>query len=299
MTAMSFEPVPATRRDFAEIIGSLNEFWGDRDVRHLHHPTMIDEFGDAALVMHDQQGRVVAYLFGMFVSAKRRGYVHVVAVRENLRGRGAGRRLYETFATLASAHGCTTIKAITTPTNAGSIAFHRSLGMRSEEIAAYAGPGQTRIVFTRDLPARAAAANPSSTARSVPEPSIFLRNTMAFTPPSKGDQTRRLLHLSPALTATRANVWLMPPGSRGRRHREVEQEELFVALEGTATVLLGEPAERFDFDAGSVVVVPAGTPVQLVNDHDHNSLVLIVGAPPSPQPAEYLPDVRPSRPISD
>ena len=127
----------------------------------------------------------------------------------------------------------------------------------------------------------------------------FRRDEMEFTPPSKGDQTRRLLRLSPVLTTTRANIWLMPPGSRGRRHRETDQEELFIALEGTATLLLGEPAEMVEVPPGSVVVLPVGTPVQLVNEGDEDSLVLVVGAPPTPYPGEYLPDVQPPQSISD
>jgi uncharacterized cupin superfamily protein len=130
----------------------------------------------------------------------------------------------------------------------------------------------------------------------VPGFQVFRRDEMAFSPPSKGDQARRLLRLSPALTSTRANIWLMPPGSRGRRHRETGQEELFVALEGTATLLLGEPPEAVDVPAGSVVAVAVGTPVQLVNEGDEDSLVLIVGAPPTLDPAEYLPDVSPGSP---
>lgn len=116
---------------------------------------------------------------------------------------------------------------------------------------------------------------------------------MEFTPSSTGDQTRGLQRLSPVLTTMRANVWLMPPGSRGRRHRETDQEELFVALEGTAMLLLGEPPETVVVPSGSVVVVPVGTPVQLVNEGDEDSLVLIVGAPPIGYPGEYLPDVPP------
>lgn len=120
---------------------------------------------------------------------------------------------------------------------------------------------------------------------------VFRRDEMEFIPPSESDQSRRLQRLSPALTTTRANVWWMPPGSRGRRHRETDQEELFVALEGTAMLLLGDPPEKVEVPAGSVVVVPVGTAVQLVNEADEDSLVLIVGAPPTQDTGEYLPDV--------
>ena len=120
---------------------------------------------------------------------------------------------------------------------------------------------------------------------------VFRRDEVEFTPPSAGDQRRRLQRLSPALTATRANIWRMPPGSRGRRHRETAQEELFVALEGAMWLLLGEPPETVEVPPGSVVVVPVGTPVQLVNEGSEESVVLIVGAPPAEGTGVYLPDV--------
>ena len=119
---------------------------------------------------------------------------------------------------------------------------------------------------------------------------VFRRDELELTPPSRGDQNRRVARLSEALTTTRANVWLMPAGSRGRRHRELVQEELFVALEGTATLYVGEPAEPVKLPPGSVAVVEARTPVQLANTGSADALVLIVGAPPEPGQAEYLPD---------
>jgi ribosomal protein S18 acetylase RimI-like enzyme len=145
------EPRIATRRDFAEIMASLSAFWGDRDVAHLHHPTAIEEFGGSAFVIHDSKERVAAYLFGMIVSEKHLGYVHVVAVRSDQRNHGHGRKLYDAFSELAAARGCTRIKAITTPTNTGSIAFHQSLDMDAHEVADYAGPGKSRLVFSREL----------------------------------------------------------------------------------------------------------------------------------------------------
>ena len=67
-----------------------------------------------------------------------------------------------------------------------------------------------------------------------------------------------------------------------------------MALEGTMTLLLGEPPERVEASPGSVIVLAVGTPVQVVNDGHEESLILIVGAPPTPEPGEYLPDVQPT-----
>jgi len=112
-----------------------------------------------------------------------------------------------------------------------------------------------------------------------------------FKPPKAGDQRRRIASLSQALTHTRANIWRLPPGSRGRRHVEHTQEEMFVVLEGTLTMLLGEPPERVELPAGSVVVVEVDTPLQQRNESEADVVVLAVGAPPVQGAAEHLPDV--------
>jgi uncharacterized cupin superfamily protein len=89
----------------------------------------------------------------------------------------------------------------------------------------------------------------------------------------------------------RANIWRLPPGVRGARHLERVQEEMFVALEGTATLLLGDPPERVELPCGSIAVVETETALQLRNESDAEIVVLIVGAPPEQGRAEYLPDV--------
>jgi GNAT superfamily N-acetyltransferase len=142
------EPELVTKAAFAEIVDSLPAFWGDRDLSALHHPMFFHEFGDSALVIRDEHGSVAAYLFGFVVPVRGLAYVHLVAVRDDQRGRGLARALYERFGQLARERGCERIKAITTPGNTASIAFHRAMGMDAVEVPDYAGPGQTRIVFT-------------------------------------------------------------------------------------------------------------------------------------------------------
>ena len=61
------------------------------------------------------------------------------------------------------ARGCTRVRAITSPVNTGSVAFHRRMGFRLEPgdvqvdgipvATGYDGPGQDRVRFVRDLPA--------------------------------------------------------------------------------------------------------------------------------------------------
>jgi len=68
------------------------------------------------------------------------------------------------------------------------------------------------------------------------------------------------------------------------------QEEIFVGLDGTATLLLGEPPRPVEVPRCAIAIVRAGTPVQLANLGASDATVLIVGAPPTTGDAEYLPD---------
>jgi mannose-6-phosphate isomerase-like protein (cupin superfamily) len=120
---------------------------------------------------------------------------------------------------------------------------------------------------------------------------VFRLEELDFAPPRAGDQTRGIAGLSDALTNMRANVWRYPPGTRGRRHREGVQEEVFVVLEGAVTMLLGDPPERVELGPSSVAVVQPGTALQVRNESDAEAVVLIVGAPPETGRGEILPDV--------
>jgi len=120
---------------------------------------------------------------------------------------------------------------------------------------------------------------------------IFRPNELEFRAPSRGDQSRSLAPLSEALQNMRANIWRLPAGVRGKRHVEHVQEEMVVVLEGTATMLLGDPPERVELPCGSVCVVNTETALQLRNESDAEITVLIVGAPPIQGKADYMPDV--------
>ena len=86
-------------------------------------------------------------------------------------------------------------------------------------------------------------------------------------------------------------MWRLPPGARGRRHVERAQEEVFVVLAGTLTMLLGDPPERLDLRPASVVSVEPGTGIQMRNEGDADVVVFAYGAPPVAGQADYLDDV--------
>jgi quercetin dioxygenase-like cupin family protein len=118
---------------------------------------------------------------------------------------------------------------------------------------------------------------------------IFRQSELEFEPRAENDP-RTIARLSDALTQSRANLWRYPPGSRGKRHRDLAQEEVFVVLDGTLTVDLGDPPERHEVPRGGVLVVETGTILQLRNAADEELVLLIYGAPPVTGRGEFFPD---------
>jgi mannose-6-phosphate isomerase-like protein (cupin superfamily) len=112
-------------------------------------------------------------------------------------------------------------------------------------------------------------------------------------PGHEGQEPRQAATLTESahMTESRARMWRYPPHTRGRRHLDPDQEEVFVPLRGTLTMLLGEPWDRVDVEPGGTVVVHPGTQLQMRNETDEEILVFVYGAPTRHGNAEFLDDV--------
>ena len=119
---------------------------------------------------------------------------------------------------------------------------------------------------------------------------IFRASELEWIPRGDGDP-RTIARLSDSMTQSRANIWRYPPGARGKRHADKVQEEVFVVVDGTLTVDLGEPPERHELERGSVLVVQPGTILQLRNAGDEELVLFIYGAPPVSEGADFFDDV--------
>jgi mannose-6-phosphate isomerase-like protein (cupin superfamily) len=111
--------------------------------------------------------------------------------------------------------------------------------------------------------------------------------------PMHGQAARSQASITDAakLESSRARMWRYPARTRGRRHSDPDQEEVFVPLRGTLTMLLGEPWERVDVEPGGLVAVHPGTPMQARNETDEELVFLAYGAPPQHGNAQFLDDV--------
>jgi len=91
----------------------------------------------------------------------------------------------------------------------------------------------------------------------------------------KPDHEERFFSLRRELGVTTfgLNQIILRPGQRGRIHRHTTQEEVYVVLEGTLTLVFeGEPRELVQ---GEIVRVAPGVKRQLHNHTGHDDLLLI------------------------
>lgn len=155
--------------DYDRIVAVMDEWWG-RPVAVGLSRLFLDHFGGTSFVAETGAGdgaaatpaagtpeagapALAGFLVG-FLSQSRadEAYIHYMAVGPRFRRAGLARALYERFFALARANGRTTVRAITSPENSTSIAFHTVMGFAvSGPVAGYDGPGRDRVLFVRSL----------------------------------------------------------------------------------------------------------------------------------------------------
>lgn len=141
----------ASPSDYDRLVSVVDAWWG-RPIAGSLPRLFLDHFWSTSLVA-EHGDQLAGFLVG-FVSPSQpgRAYIHFVGVAPDHRGTGLGRTLYERFFEQARDAGCTSVGAITSHVNAGSIAFHTSMGFDVKgPIDDYDGPGQRMMAFTRAL----------------------------------------------------------------------------------------------------------------------------------------------------
>ncbi|MEV3981283.1 GNAT family N-acetyltransferase [Nonomuraea sp. NPDC049758] len=145
---------PAEPDDHGRIVAVLDDWWG-RPISAGLPRLFLDHFHRTSLVAEDDDG-LAGFLVGILSpSTPGLAYVHFVGVAPRLRGGGLARRLYRRFFALATADGRDRVRAITSPVNGPSIAFHAAMGFTvTGPVPDYDGPGVDRVVFELWLPPR-------------------------------------------------------------------------------------------------------------------------------------------------
>lgn len=137
----------AEAADYDRIVAVADDWWG-RPVRQVLPRLFLDHFHATSLVA-ERAGELIGFVVGFCSpSAAGEAYIHFTGVDPALRGRGLARELYRRFFAMAAADGRHVVRAITSPRNAGSIAFHTAMGFTvTGPVGDYDGPGDQKMVF--------------------------------------------------------------------------------------------------------------------------------------------------------
>ena len=148
-------------RDYDPIIQVIDDWFGGRPQAGKLHRLFFEHFQPTSFVI-EESAEIVGFLVGFqSQTAPAQAYIHFVGVHPAMRGQGIGRRLYEHFFAVVRQLGCTEVRAMTSPANTGSIAFHTRMGFAIlpgdasvDGIAVmtnYDGRGNDRVLFRRGL----------------------------------------------------------------------------------------------------------------------------------------------------
>ena len=141
----------AEPRDYARVIAVVDEWWGGREMTAMLPKLFFVHFRDTSFVA-EEDGELAGFICGFRSQTHDdEAYIHFVGVDPARRGSGLGRTLYERF--FEAVDPCTTVRAVTSPVNEGSVAFHRALGFEVERVdEGYDGAGEPRVLLIKHLP---------------------------------------------------------------------------------------------------------------------------------------------------
>jgi ribosomal protein S18 acetylase RimI-like enzyme len=137
--------------DYDAIIAVVDDWW-DRPIVDALPRLFLDHFHHTSLVAEGPDG-LMGFLVGLLSpSATEHAYIHFVGVSPTARNNGLARALYSRFFEMAGRDGRRVVRAITSPVNEVSIAFHRRLGFTVRgRVSEYNGPGRNLMVFEREI----------------------------------------------------------------------------------------------------------------------------------------------------
>jgi ribosomal protein S18 acetylase RimI-like enzyme len=137
---------PLEQSDYGRVIGVVDTWWGGRAMAAMLPKLFFVHFADTSFAA-EEAGELVGFLCGLRSQTfADEAYVHFVGVDPTVRGRGVARSLYEAFFTAVAPRRV--VRAVTSPVNEASVAFHRSIGFEVERVdESYDGRGEARVLL--------------------------------------------------------------------------------------------------------------------------------------------------------
>jgi ribosomal protein S18 acetylase RimI-like enzyme len=141
---------PAEPADHARAVAVVDAWWGGRPMAAMLPKLFFIHFRDTSFVADDDD-ELAGFLCGFRSQTfDDEAYIHFVGVDPSRRGSGLGRLLYERFFDAIAPR--TVVRAVTSPANERSVAFHRALGFEVERVQPdYDGRGEARVQLVKRL----------------------------------------------------------------------------------------------------------------------------------------------------
>jgi ribosomal protein S18 acetylase RimI-like enzyme len=137
---------PAAPADYPRVHAVIDDWWGGRPMAAMLPKLFFVHFRDTSFVAEDG-GALAGFLCGFRSQTfADEAYIHFVGVDPARRATGLGRALYEQF--FAAVPDRSVVRAVTSPVNERSVAFHRALGFEVERVDDdYDGGGEARVLL--------------------------------------------------------------------------------------------------------------------------------------------------------
>jgi ribosomal protein S18 acetylase RimI-like enzyme len=138
--------------DYGRVISVVDQWWGGRKMAAMLPKLFFVHFRDTSFVAEDPDGALAGFLCGFRSQTfDDEAYVHFVGVDPARRGSGLGRTLYGRFFEAVAPRA--TVRAVTSPVNEQSVAFHRAIGFEVDRVDEdYDGHGESRVLLVKRLP---------------------------------------------------------------------------------------------------------------------------------------------------
>ena len=138
---------PAEPADYPRVHAVIDDWWGGRPMAAMLPKLFFVHFRDTSFVAEDDDGSLAGFLCGFRSQTfADEAYIHFVGVDPARRAGGLGRALYEWF--FASVPERSVVRAVTSPVNERSVAFHQALGFEVERVDDdYDGRGEARVLL--------------------------------------------------------------------------------------------------------------------------------------------------------
>lgn len=147
--------------DYNVISPLINEWWGGRQMSDMLPKLFFVHFNNTSFIA-EKDGEIVGFLIGFLSQSNSDvAYIHFVGVNPEYRKNQIGKQLYNEFFNVVIKNKRNIIRAVTSPVNKVSIAYHTKMGFNIETgdkevdgvsvFSDYDGVNQDRVLFVKKV----------------------------------------------------------------------------------------------------------------------------------------------------